>query len=141
VAGVAHELNNPISFVLGNAHAMQRYAGKLTRYLNAIHAHDLSPENQALRIELKIDRLLADLPSLSAGLMEGAERSGHIVDALKRFSAVEENTRQRVDLADLTQRALHWVSRAAPFRVEVINTGLEPPPGCAARPTSCNRCW
>lgn len=127
VAGVAHELNNPISFVLGNAHAMQRYAGKLTRYLNAIHAHDLSAENQALRIELKIDRLLADLPSLSAGLMEGAERSGHIVDALKRFSAVEENTRQRVDLADLTQRALHWVSRAAPFRVEVINTGLDAP--------------
>uniref|UniRef100_UPI000AAB3984 sensor histidine kinase n=1 Tax=Aquitalea magnusonii TaxID=332411 RepID=UPI000AAB3984 len=114
VAGVAHELNNPISFILGNAHAMQRYAGKLTRYLNAIHAHDLGSETQALRIELKIDRLLADLPSLSAGLMEGAERSGHIVDALKRFSAVEENTRQRVDLADLTQRAVHWVSRAAP---------------------------
>lgn len=127
VAGVAHELNNPISFVLGNAHAMQRYAGKLTRYLNAIHAHDLSPENQALRIELKIDRLLADLPSLSAGLMEGAERSGHIVDALKRFSAVEENTRQRVDLADLTQRALHWVSRAAPFRVEAVCSGMETP--------------
>ncbi|WP_199053863.1 sensor histidine kinase [Aquitalea sp. ASV15] len=127
VAGVAHELNNPISFILGNAHAMQRYAGKLTRYLNAIHAHDLGSETQALRIELKIDRLLADLPSLSAGLMEGAERSGHIVDALKRFSAVEENTRQRVDLADLTQRAVHWVSRAAPFRVEVSSSGLDQP--------------
>jgi two-component system, NtrC family, sensor histidine kinase HupT/HoxJ len=127
VAGVAHELNNPISFILGNAHAMQRYAGKLTRYLNAIHAHDLSSDNQALRIELKIDRLLADLPSLSAGLMEGAERSGHIVDALKRFSAVEENTRQRVDLADLAQRAVHWVSRAAPFRVEVSCSGLDEP--------------
>ncbi|RQO73344.1 PAS domain-containing sensor histidine kinase [Aquitalea sp. FJL05] len=127
VAGVAHELNNPISFILGNAHAMQRYAGKLARYLNAIHAHDLSSDNQALRIELKIDRLLADLPSLCAGLMEGAERSGHIVDALKRFSAVEENTRQRVDLADLTQRAVHWVSRAAPFRVEVSSSGLDEP--------------
>jgi two-component system sensor histidine kinase HupT/HoxJ len=127
VAGVAHELNNPISFVLGNAHAMQRYASKLTRYLNAIHAHELSPDTQALRVELKIDRLIADLPSLSAGLMEGAERSGHIVDALKRFSAVEENTRQRVDLADLTQRALHWVSRAAPFRVDVRSSGMETP--------------
>jgi len=127
VAGVAHELNNPISFVLGNAHAMERYAGKLTRYLHAIHSHDLSAANQALRIELKIDRLIADLPSLCAGLMEGAERSGHIVDALKRFSAVEENTRQRVDLADLTQRAVHWVSRAAPFRVDISSQGLDAP--------------
>jgi two-component system sensor histidine kinase HupT/HoxJ len=35
VAGVAHELNNPISFVLGNMHAMQRYTPRLKRYLDA----------------------------------------------------------------------------------------------------------
>jgi two-component system sensor histidine kinase HupT/HoxJ len=33
VAGVAHELNNPISFVLGNVHALQRYSDRLQRYL------------------------------------------------------------------------------------------------------------
>ncbi|WP_277061117.1 histidine kinase dimerization/phospho-acceptor domain-containing protein, partial [Rivihabitans pingtungensis] len=38
VAGVAHELNNPISFVLGNAHAMQRYGRHLSDYLAAVHA-------------------------------------------------------------------------------------------------------
>ncbi|WP_293762082.1 ATP-binding protein [uncultured Aquitalea sp.] len=125
VAGVAHELNNPISFVMGNAHAMQRYADKLARYLAALHTAGQNAECEALRQELKIDRLLADLPSLIAGLLEGADRSGDIVDALKRFSAVEENTRQAVDLADITQRSLHWVSRAAPFRVQVDSQGLE----------------
>ena len=38
VAGVAHELNNPISFVLGNVHALQRYSERLREYLGAIHA-------------------------------------------------------------------------------------------------------
>jgi two-component system sensor histidine kinase HupT/HoxJ len=38
VAGVAHELNNPISFVLGNVHALQRYSRPLQRYLGAVHA-------------------------------------------------------------------------------------------------------
>jgi two-component system sensor histidine kinase HupT/HoxJ len=38
VAGVAHELNNPISFVLGNVHALQRYTDRLQRYMGALHA-------------------------------------------------------------------------------------------------------
>jgi len=38
VAGVAHELNNPISFVLGNVHALNRYTQRLRQYLEAVHA-------------------------------------------------------------------------------------------------------
>jgi two-component system sensor histidine kinase HupT/HoxJ len=37
VAGVAHELNNPISFVLGNVHALDRYADRLKQYLGNVH--------------------------------------------------------------------------------------------------------
>jgi two-component system sensor histidine kinase HupT/HoxJ len=40
VAGVAHELNNPISFVLGNVLSLQRYAGRLERYLGLVHANE-----------------------------------------------------------------------------------------------------
>ena len=48
VAGVAHELNNPISFVLGNVLSLKRYAQRLEGYLNAVHAtaaHQM-PERQ-----------------------------------------------------------------------------------------------
>jgi two-component system sensor histidine kinase HupT/HoxJ len=38
VAGVAHELNNPISFVLGNVYALQRYGQRMREYLDALHA-------------------------------------------------------------------------------------------------------
>lgn len=124
VAGVAHELNNPISFVMGNSYAMQRYAQKLQRYLTAVHQQCHDHDLQLLRQQLKIDRLLADLPSLTEGLLEGAQRSSAIVDALKRFSAVETDIQQPVNLAECIQQALHWVGQAMPHRVAVQEVGL-----------------
>ena len=120
VAGVAHELNNPISFVLGHAHAMQRYGRHLGEYLNAVHAEAASPAVQALRKRLRIDAILADLPSLIEGLMEGAERSAAIVDGLKRFSATDRGGAERFDLADAVRRSAHWVEKAAPAHVQLL---------------------
>lgn len=120
VAGVAHELNNPISFVLGNAHAMQRYGRHLGEYLNAVHAEAASPAVQALRKRLRIDAILVDLPSLIEGLMEGAERSAAIVDGLKRFSATDRGGAERFDLADAVRRSAHWVEKAAPAHVQLL---------------------
>src|SRR5690242_6427825 len=49
VAGVAHELNNPISFVLGNVHALKRYAERLERYLAALHCGEPHEVQEELR--------------------------------------------------------------------------------------------
>jgi two-component system sensor histidine kinase HupT/HoxJ len=113
VAGVAHELNNPISFVYGNAVALKRYAERLTCYLGAIHGELPRDEREALRGELRIDRLLDDLPSLIDGTVEGAERTRDIVDALKRFSATDRDERRAFDLVEVIERAVQWVCKAA----------------------------
>ncbi len=121
VAGVAHELNNPISFVLGNVVAMKRYAQRLQRYLTAVHAEQTSPALAGLRQELRIDHLLGDLPQLIEGTVEGAERTRDIVDSLKRFSAVDRDEQLRFDLVPVIERAVHWVAKigAEDFQVEV----------------------
>lgn len=111
VAGVAHELNNPISFVLGNVHAMRRYSDRLRHYLGAIHAGMPAEEQSALRAKLRIDHLLADLPSLMEGMLEGAHRTADIVNGLKRFSAVDREERAPVDLNGVVERAIHWVRK------------------------------
>jgi len=120
VAGVAHELNNPISFVLGNVHALHRYARRLEDYVGALHAGKSKDELEALRAELRIDRILADLPSLIEGTVEGAERTRDIVDSLKRFSAVDRNEDQPFNLAQVIEQAVHWVTKAAADKLKVV---------------------
>jgi two-component system sensor histidine kinase HupT/HoxJ len=111
VAGVAHELNNPISFVLGNVHALQRYTDRLRSYLDTVHAGAPPSEQSALRHQLRIDALLADLPSLMEGTLEGAQRTADIVQGLRRFSAVDREDRSTVDLNGVVERAIHWVCK------------------------------
>jgi two-component system sensor histidine kinase HupT/HoxJ len=121
VAGVAHELNNPISFVLGNVHALRRYATRLARYLDALHRGVPPEEAAALRAELRIDRIVQDLEPLIDGTVEGAERTRDIVDGLKRFSAVDREEPRPFDLAATAERAVHWVQKGTrgPFDVRL----------------------
>jgi two-component system sensor histidine kinase HupT/HoxJ len=127
VAGVAHELNNPISFVLGNVHALQRYTERLSRYLGALHA-GLAPQDAArLRVELRIDHALADLPSLMEGTLEGAQRTADIVGGLKRFSAMDREERREVELNGVIERAIHWVKKGTAPSFQVHWTPSE---GC-----------
>ena len=119
VAGVAHELNNPISFVLGNVHALARYAERLRRYLDAVHGGASGADAAALRRELRIDQLLGDLPSLIEGTLEGASRTAEIVQGLRRFSAIDHEQRVRVDVNEVVEQAIRWVTKGTAPRFAV----------------------
>jgi len=119
VAGVAHELNNPISFVFGNMHALKRYASRITEYLSEVDAQVDSPQLQQLRRELKIDRILNDMGPLVDGTLEGAERVSDIVQDLRRYSGVQKEAYSRFDLPELIRKAVQWVLQASRVKLEV----------------------
>lgn len=112
VAGVAHELNNPISFVFGNMHALKRYGTRLTRYLEAVSESSLQPHLAQLYEELKIGRILQDMDPLIDGTLEGAERVSVIVQELRRYSGGQTEASVRFDLATSIRKAVQWVVQA-----------------------------
>lgn len=125
VAGVAHELNNPISFVFGNMHALKRYGRSITHYLDAERDGTDQQDIAALRKKLKIDLIVEDMESLIEGTLEGAERVRAIVADLRRFSSNQRETPERFDVIRLLRTAVDWVIRAERASVEVVFDGPE----------------
>ena len=121
IAGVAHELNNPISFIVGNVHALTKYRERLEAYLGAIHGGVAEHERESLRQSLRIDALMTDLPALIAGTQEGAGRVSDIVKSLKRMSFSQSGAAGIVDLAEIAVNAVHWAvkGRALPPQPQI----------------------
>jgi two-component system sensor histidine kinase HupT/HoxJ len=119
VAGVAHELNNPISFIYANIFALERYRTSLLAYLDAIHAGAPMAAQESLRASLKIDSIVADYKPLLEGTMEGATRVTEIVKNLRRLSFSKTNDKQRLDLDKVVRTAASLTARSKNAKAEI----------------------
>jgi signal transduction histidine kinase len=138
VAGIAHELNNPVGFVLGNMHFLQTYTGALARMLEAYRAHGDQFDAAAagrldeLRAELDLDYILADIPSLFEGCVEGIQRAMSLVRDLRTFSRIDQSDLLEVDLHESIDSTLNLLrSRLGLVRLE-REYGQLPPVECLA---------
>jgi two-component system sensor histidine kinase HupT/HoxJ len=111
LAGVAHELNNPISFVYANAHALERYAGKFETYFARVQEGASREELITLRRDLRLDREVSNLREAIIGARDGAERVRDIVEDLRRLSSDGSGERLVFDLAETARIAAEWVLR------------------------------
>ena len=100
VAGVAHEINNPVNFIYGNL----KYAKDYTKYLlELVHLYQDFYTNPVPKIqdyieEIELDFLLDDLPKLLNSMQVGAERISEIVLSLRNFSRLDEAEMKSVDI-------------------------------------------
>lgn len=120
VAGVAHELNNPISFVFGNMHALQNYGERINRYLSAVDEDTDKESLRQLRDELRIGHIMSDMGSLIEGTLEGAERVRDIVQDLRRYSTSQKESASSFDLPENIRIATQWVIKACRVKPEIV---------------------
>ncbi|MEO1593075.1 MAG: ATP-binding protein, partial [Cyanobacteria bacterium J06632_22] len=100
VGGVAHEINNPLSFIVGNAVHTEQYAKDLLSTIQLYQQQypqpisDIEEHNE----EIDIDFLKQDFPKVVESIQTGAERIRQILSSLKVFSHMDEEGRKRGDI-------------------------------------------
>ena len=116
VAGITHEINNPVNFIYGNLIHLKNYTADMMSVIDAYTEFDtdLSEEHKQkikeLKEEIDLEFLKEDLPELIRSCQEGTERTKNIVLDLKNFSRLEEAVINNVDLPkeiDTTLNILH----------------------------------
>ncbi|MEH1913634.1 MAG: GAF domain-containing protein [Nostoc sp.] len=100
VAGVAHEINNPISFINGNLNHLENYIVDLMSLL-ALYQEEFAQPNskiQAKREEIEVDFLCQDAIKILQSIKTGSDRISKIVLSLRNFSRLDEAPIKAVDL-------------------------------------------
>lgn len=108
VAGVAHEINNPIGVISGNLDHAATYANGLLMLLGAYEQALQTPslELQHLRNELDVEFVRTDFPRLLSSMQASTNRIRDIVLSLRNFSRLDEATVKRVNLHEGLDSAL-----------------------------------
>jgi PAS domain S-box-containing protein len=100
VAGVAHEINNPVSFIYGNLAHAQNYAADIFRLLH-LYQKDYPSPSTTIQQELEkidLDFLIEDFPRLIGSMQVGADRIREIVQSLRNFSRYDEAEMKDVNI-------------------------------------------
>ncbi|MCL1470127.1 ATP-binding protein [Argonema antarcticum] len=124
VAGVAHEINNPVSFIHGNLTYADRYFQDLLSLLQLYQQHypQPEPEIQSAIEEIDLDFLSTDLPKLMCSMKVGSERIRDIVWSLRNFSRIDQAKMKPVDIHEGINNTLMILNnrlKAQPNRREI----------------------
>ena len=100
VAGIAHEINNPVNFIHANMNYLEEYSTRLLEVISGYQKHCPDPpaELQELMEATEIEYLTDDLPKLCGSISTGTQRIRSIVLSLRNFSRLDEAETKVVDL-------------------------------------------
>ncbi len=126
VAGIAHEINNPVNFIHGNIMILQNYVDDLLRLIDLYEENNINfPEDtkakiEALKKEIDLDFLRGDIKDLIKSCIEGTQRTKNIVLDLKNFSRMEERVLTQLDIPKEIDTTLNILNNKYKNRITVI---------------------
>ncbi|MEG5159611.1 ATP-binding protein [Microcoleus sp. AT3-A2] len=125
VAGIAHEINNPVNFIYGNISHVSDYIQDLLRLLHLYQQY--TPANSEIQAEIEaidLEFLIADLPKILVSMKGGVDRIQKIVLSLRNFSRLDEANIKSVDIHEGIKSSLlilhnRFQARAARPEIQV----------------------
>ncbi len=144
VAGVAHEVNNPVSFINGNLAHAQQYISDLINHLQLYQQHSQTvPQIAEDAKTIDLEFLIEDLPKIINSMQLGTIRIIDIMQSLRNFSRNDGNAHREVDIHEGIETTLMILShrtKATPQRpaIEIVKEYGDIPP-CACYPGQLNQ--
>lgn len=117
VAGVAHELNNPIGFIYSNMSLLKEYADSLFLFIDQQNQND--PKIIAIKKQIDYEFIKMDLPRLIKSCQDGAQRTRDIVIGLRNFSRLEEAQLKEIDIHESIDTTLEILQGEIKNRIQV----------------------
>ncbi|MFA7405962.1 MAG: response regulator [Pelobacteraceae bacterium] len=123
-AGVAHEINNPVGYIMSNLGSLQKYFSKLTGFIEIqsgmITDSDHKGRLADQRRTSKLDIIIEDTADLIRESIEGAERIKKIVQDLKGFARTDEDERKPADINAGIESMLNVIWNELKYKVTLI---------------------
>jgi len=100
VAGVAHEVNNPVGFISGNLHHANDYVRDLICMVNLYQQHYPQPVSAIAEAaeDMELDYLIEDLPKMLGSMQLGTDRIRDIMQSLRNFSRIDGIEKKPADI-------------------------------------------
>ncbi|MEH2468434.1 ATP-binding protein [Nostoc sp.] len=108
IAGIAHEINNPVSFIYGNLHHAYEYTQDLLKLVQIYQQFCpiTPPEIQDEIEEIDLDFLIQDITKLFQSMKVGTERIKEIIESLRSFSRLDEAELKQVNVHEGIENTL-----------------------------------
>ncbi len=126
VAGITHEINNPVNFIHGNLIYLKQYSEQLLDLISNYEKYEenLSEEQRKelkqIKDNIELDFIREDLPSLIKSCQEGTERTKNIVMDLKNFSRLDEMVVNDIDLPKEIDTTLNILHNKIKNKIEIV---------------------
>jgi len=143
VAGIAHELNNPVNFVHGNLPYLTEYFEDLKRIIAAV---DTLPSQYRAPIDdlkkrFKYDFLVTDLDHIIADLADGAERIRQIIKNLRSFSRLDEAELKEASIQEGIESSLRILNQYFGRDKIPVESSFQAIPPVLCYPGQLNQVW
>ena len=133
VAGIAHEIKNPLNFIYGNTDFLRQYIADLKKLIGQLESRipEQGPDRlqlEQLKEQINYDFLLKDLETLIRNFEEGAKRIHAIIGDLRTFSRLDTDQLRSVDIQEPIDLALNLLRNQYRDRIRIHKDFTDLPP-------------
>ncbi len=133
VAGIAHEINNPLNMISASIHPLQRLISEMQERLNIYHqiVFEIETNSDAVKIfeniqklnvlqnEIEVSELSNEIGIFTRSIEKGTDQASKVIDTLKNYLKINENIKSKINLNETIETVINLTKVDWQERIEI----------------------